>query len=72
MPSRTAVATCFGSDASSSSATCASRIDLGPRPLERRVEPRAGDALRACLRDPLPCPFECLFVHGRKATLAVG
>ena len=40
--------------------------------LERRVEPRAGDAVGPCFRDALSCPFECLFVHGAKATLAVG
>ena len=45
---------------------------LGPRSLERRVEPCPGDAFRPRLGDPVPCPFECLFVHGAKATLAVG
>ena len=45
---------------------------LGSRALQRRVESCAGDAVRARVGDPWPCPFECLFVHGAKATLAVG
>ena len=50
----------------------AERLDLLARAPERRLEPPFLVPALACLRDALLRPFQCLFIHGRKATLAVG
>ncbi len=50
----------------------AERLDLLAGAPKRRLEPPFLVPARACFRDALLCPFQCLFVHGCKATLAVG
>ena len=50
----------------------AERLDLLARAPQRSFEARLLLPALARLRDPPPGPFECLFIHGGKATLAVG
>ena len=51
---------------------CGEGFDLLARPLAAGLETRPLLPPFAGLRDPLLGPLECQFVHGGKATLAVG
>ncbi len=48
------------------------RLDLLSGATQRSFESLVFVAAFACLCDPLLGPFQCLFVHERKATLAIG
>ena len=50
----------------------AERLDLLAGAAQRGLEPALLVATLAGRCDPLLCSFQCLFIHERKATLAVG
>ena len=50
----------------------AERLDFLAGAPQRYLEPTFLVATRPRLRDALLCPFQCLFIHERKATLAIG
>ena len=48
------------------------RLDLLPRAPQRGLEPTFLVPALARFGDPPLCPFQCLFIHARKATVAIG